>query len=149
MNSLFRFWSVTVCLTTMLAVPARADLIGKTTQPSETMTRGGDDSGAQVDSFWSDIGDSFKDVGNAFNDAGKAVGQDFTNFGNDVYHGNVLEAVQDLGNGVAGAGSLATGHTGHTAYRRSLGDGNVDADGKPLTPSQLGGPQTSDEPPHR
>jgi hypothetical protein len=41
-----------------LALPARADLIGKTVDPAEAMTRG-DDDGAQVDSFFGDIGDFF------------------------------------------------------------------------------------------
>ena len=41
-----------------LVLPARADLIGKTVDPAETTTRGGDD-GAQVDSFFDDVGNFF------------------------------------------------------------------------------------------
>jgi hypothetical protein len=41
-----------------LALPARADLIGKIVDPAEATTRGGDD-GAQVDSFFDDVGNFF------------------------------------------------------------------------------------------
>ena len=41
-----------------LALPARADLVGKTVDPADAAPRGGDD-GAQVDSFFDDVGNFF------------------------------------------------------------------------------------------
>jgi hypothetical protein len=81
-----------------LALPARADLVGKTVDPAEAATRGGD-GGAQVDSFFDDVGNFFSnDVAHVVTHnilpVGKFIGKGIT--GQHINNGDVDGFVNGL-----------------------------------------------------
>jgi hypothetical protein len=129
--------AVAILATTSFTLPARADLVGKTVDPAEMMTRAGDGSGAQVDSFFGDIGDFFEKGANAVahtfenganavahSNIGKAIGK----AGEQMYHGHVGQGFETLGNGVADSD---IGHSaekfGTQIYHGQVGDAALTA----------------------
>lgn len=129
--------AVAILATTALTFPARADLVGKTVDPTEMTTRAGDDSGAEVDSFFGDIGNFFEKGANAvahtFENGANAVahsnvGKTIGKAGAQMYHGHVGQSFETLGNGVADSD---IGHSaqkfGTQVYHGQIGDAAVTA----------------------
>ena len=133
----FGLLTASILATTSFALPARADLVGKTVDPAEMMTRAGDDSGAQVDSFFGDIGDFFEKGANAvahtFENGANAVahsniGKSIGKAGEQMYHGHIGQGFETLGNGVADSD---IGHSaqkfGTQIYHGQVGDAALTA----------------------
>jgi hypothetical protein len=129
--------AVAILASTALTFPARADLVGTLVDPAEMTTRAGDDSGAQVDSFFGDIGNFFEKGANAvahtFENGANAVahsniGKAIGNAGEQMYHGHVGQSFETLGNGVADSD---IGHSaqkfGNQVYHGQIGDAAVTA----------------------
>lgn len=123
--------------TASLAGPALADLVGRTVDPSESTLRAGDDSGAQVDSFFGDIGNFFQNVGEKIEHGAEKVynkvsysslGEGVGHFAQDMYHGRPGDAVVDLGKGIEGT-SIVQGaeKAGKELYHGQVGDALVTA----------------------
>ena len=129
--------ALSLMMTASLAGPALADLVGRTVDPSEIATRAGNDSGAQVDSFFGDVGNFFQNVGEKIEHGAEKVydkvshsslGEGIGHFGQDMYHGRPGDAVVDLGKGIEGTNVVQGAEkAGKELYHGQVGDALVTA----------------------